>query len=279
MRHPRAGLVQHVFFVFVQVYAMHRNGARPQDLELAQPLDHAQVILAQAFVFVGLVLGHVDVEAGAQALRCAGRCFQRLVRQGERGVEAEGGGQLRVGFVLAAFDEAHVLGDAGRCAGHAVAVGHFVAQAGAQAGLLDRVRDDVQAAVNHIRAGMVVNQRRAAVADRVGQADQRAVLDVIPQQRPVELPPEPLQDLDEVRGGRAGDRHAAGERAVEVRVPADRAGQDELAARVQPLGRRIPGGQAVRRADRRDGVALDVDRAVGDQLVALAQGEDLAVGD
>ena len=90
------GLVQDVLLVFVQVHAVDRDGTRPQDAELLQALHHAQVVLAQALVLVGLVLGDVDVEAGAQPLDGSPAGFQRLVRDGERGVQPERRAQLRV---------------------------------------------------------------------------------------------------------------------------------------------------------------------------------------
>ena len=238
VRHPGPRLVQDVLLVFVQMDAVDRDGTRPQDVELLQPFHHAQVVLAQALVLVGLVLGDVDVEAGAQPCDGSPAGFQRLIRDGERGVQPERRAQLRVAFLAAALDEAHVLGDARARAVHPVAVGDFVAQAGAQPGLFDGVRDDVQAAVDDVRAGVMVDQRRAAVADRIHQTDQRAGAHIIPQQRPVELPPESLQDFHEVGGRRAGDRHAAGERAVEMRVPADGGGQDDFSAGIQALRRR-----------------------------------------
>ena len=123
--------MQDVFLKFIQVDAVHRDGTRPQDVELLQPLHHAEAVLAQAFVLVGLVLGDVDVEAGAKPLDGVPAGFQRLVRDGERGVQTERRAQLRVLVLAAALDEAHVFGNARACAVHPVAVGDFVAQAGA----------------------------------------------------------------------------------------------------------------------------------------------------
>ena len=126
---------------------------------------------------------------------------------------------------------------------------------------------------------MVVDQRRAAVADRIHQTDQRAVAHIIPQQRPVELPPEPLQDFQEIGSRHAGDRHPAGERAIEMRVIADGGGQDDFPAGIQALGDGIFCSQRGGRTDLDDGVPFNVDRAVGDLFVALTQGEGIAVGD
>ena len=162
---------------------------------------------------------------------------------------------------------------------HPVAVGDLVAQASAQPGLLDRVGDDVQAAVDDIGAGMMVDQRRAAVTDRIHQADQRTVADVVPQQRPVELPPQLLQNFYEIGGRRAGDRHPARERAVEMRMPTDGGGKHDFPACVQVLRVRVARGEVGCGADIGDSVAPNKDGAVRDQFVAGAKCVNLAVGD
>jgi len=56
-----------------------------------------------------------------------------------------------------------------------------------------------------------------------------------------------------------------------MRMAADRSGQHHLAAGVQLLDLPVPREELARGSDLCDGVALDVDRAVGDHLVALAQ--------
>ncbi len=72
------------------------------------------------------------------------------------------------------LEEPHVLRDAGARFVDAVTVGHFVTQHRPQPGLIHRSRDHVQAAVDKIRAGVVIDQRRGAVFDGVDQADLRA---------------------------------------------------------------------------------------------------------
>lgn len=70
-----------------------------------------------------------------------------------------------------------------------VAIGHLVAEAGAQAGLADGVGDQIERTCDDIRAGMMVNQGGRAVANGVHQADQRAQRYAVRVQGFVQRPP------------------------------------------------------------------------------------------
>ncbi len=154
-------------------------------------------------------------------------------------MQAERGGQQRRRARTRFLDEAHIFVDAGPRACGAIAIGHLVAQGGPQPGRLDRAGDDVQAAVDLAGAGVMVDQGRGAVADGVHQADQRAVQHAVVVQRPVERPPQAVQDLGEVLGRWARDVQPASERAVEMRMRADIARHQQLAAGVLAYGLRI----------------------------------------
>ena len=65
--------------------------------------------------------------------------------------------------------------------------------------------------------------------------------------------------------------------AVEMRVAAEHAGQDDLAACVQPFGLRVLGGERGGLAHLNDRVAFAVDRAVRNLRIRLAEREDLTV--
>ena len=67
-----------------------------------------------------------------------------------------------------------LLGDA-----RAVAIGDFIAQAGAQAGLFDCLLDRCQRTRNRLGAGVVVDERRRAMANRIEQGDQRTVIAIL----------------------------------------------------------------------------------------------------
>ena len=155
----------------------------------------------------------------------------------------------------------------------------FVAQHRPQPCFLDRVGDLVQRTVDGVGAGVVVDQRRRAVLDGIHQADQRAVAHVHIEQRPIQPPPQPFQDVGEILGGRAGNGHAARKGAVEVGVGADVAGHDQLAAGVQLLRGRIAPDEVIARADGADNPVADQQRAVEEDLVGIAPGDQTAVVD
>jgi len=169
MRYPGARILEDGALSSVNVHGMGDDSLWPQDAEGVQPLDDTLTRLAQAIFLVGLVLGHVNVEARIQP---AGRLHtrpQRLIGQRQAGVQPEGRRDERAHPRGA--QEAHILGDARPRFVRAVAVGDFVAQHRAQPALLHRISDHVQTAVNEVGAGMMINQRRRAVLDRVHQAD------------------------------------------------------------------------------------------------------------
>ncbi len=92
MHHQRARLLQDVLLVSVNVHAVGGDGPRAEDACLLQPLYHSQAGAAQAIPHVGHVLGHVDVKAGTQRRGSLHAASQRLVGEGQRGVQAKGGG-------------------------------------------------------------------------------------------------------------------------------------------------------------------------------------------
>ena len=127
-------------------------------------------------------------------------------------------------------------------------------------------------------ARVVVDDGRGAGADaaREGISAESSTSSRV--ERPVELPPQVLEDLDEVRRRLARD--AAGEGAVEVVVGADEARHDHAAARVDEARRPAPGARSVRgRADGFHPAPFDEDGAVLDHAVVFAERQDDAVAD
>ena len=114
----------------------------------------------------------------------------------------------------------------------AVAVGDLVAEAGAKARLAHGARDRVERAAHGAGARVVVDEGRRAVADRVDERHEGALVAVLGGERGVQPPPQVAQDAHEVPG-RPGLREAPGERAVEVGVGVDEAGHDDLARGVE----------------------------------------------
>ena len=113
-----------------------------------------------------------------------------------------------------------------------VAVGGLVAEHRADAERPQRVLDHVERAVDRVRRGVVVDERRRAGEQRLHPADERRRADRVLVERSVEAPPDPLQDLQEALGRLERVGHPARERRVEMGVRADVAGDDEAARAV-----------------------------------------------
>ncbi len=206
---------------------------------------HDPLTAWQAVVLVGFVLRDVDVKAavvGVSALP------QRRVAQRQAGVQAERAPHPCP--LLARLDEPQVLRDSRFGFFLSVAVGHFVAQHAAQPRLVHRIGDHIQAALNEIGAGMVIEQRGRAMLDRIDQAHQRAGAHRVPVERLVQRPPQPLEDRREIRWRVAGNRHAPRIRPVKMCVGADVPRHDQLPPRIEPLSLRVAFAQFARRANR-----------------------------
>ena len=87
----------------------------------------------------------------------------------------------------------------------------------------------------------MVDQGRRPGEERLHAADQRRGTDGRLVEGPVEPPPDPLEDLEEVARRRKVVGHAARERRVEVGVGAHVAGDHDAAASVDPVQARLVG--------------------------------------
>ena len=178
---------------------------------------------------VDAVLGGVHVQRPDLG---AGR--ERLFGERERSVRADERAHERRPLAADPRQEAAVLLDPGERALRAVAVGRLVAEHRADAEGPERIGDDVERAVDRVRRGVVVDERRRPGEERLHPADERGGAGRVVVEGAVEPPPDPLQDLQEVLRRRERVRHPARERRVEVRVRADVARNDEAAGAVDP---------------------------------------------
>src|ERR1035441_9073053 len=132
----------------------------------------------------------MNVKPCSQFLAQSGSLLQRGILERESRVEAEegGGGGWSVErgawsagrpVALAVADEGEVLFQALVGNACAVAIGDFIAQTGAQAGLFDCLLDRCQRTRNRVGAGVVVYERRRVVTNRIEQGDQRAVIAIL----------------------------------------------------------------------------------------------------
>ena len=200
---------------------------------------------------------------------------QTLVVERQAGVQAEAAPQTRMGGRCA--QEAQILGNAGPHLLHAIAVGHFIRQNGAQTGAIDRLADDIEAAGDEVGAGVMVNEAGRPVFDGVHEANQGAGADALAVQGFIQGPPQTLQYLGEVARRRARYRQAASVSAIKVRMRADAAGHDILAARVDDFGRRMPGLQFGVAADGAYALAVDEQGRIGQNSRLGAQGDQIGV--
>ena len=149
-----------------------------------------------------------------------GEAGQALVGEGEAGVAADHPARERRLVVVL---EGDVLFRARVAALRPVAVRHLVAEHRAQPDRLDRALETGERAADEGRGRVMVDEDGGPGQGGFGGADEGGEEDHLLVQGAVEPPPDALQDLPEVArvGGRAG--HAAGERAVEMRVRVDEA--------------------------------------------------------
>src|SRR6266567_7836410 len=144
-----------------------------------ETISHAHRILTDTVVFVRDIFGYMNMEAHTRSSAAGGAAFERRGTEGKGGVEAVAGSDHASGCLLAArgtegMNEALVLDDTVGGDGTAVAVRDLVSKAGADTGLLNRAGDDIEAAFDGVRAGVMVDDAGCAVTDGVGHAHFRA---------------------------------------------------------------------------------------------------------
>ena len=119
--------------------------------------------------------------------------------------------------------EALVLGQPAARPVGTVPIGHAVRADHAHADLGACLGDHVEAALDRVRALVVVDDRGRPRHQRLGRAEQRAGADHVEVEGGVEAPPDLLEDLAETRRLAGRRRHAARQRRVEVVVGAHHA--------------------------------------------------------
>ena len=158
-------------------------------------------------------LGHVDVHAAAEITRQPGGRMERLVGAGEGGVHADHS-------AATGAQEPLVLGEPAAGAIGAVAISHAVGAHHAHADLGAGVGDDVEAALDRLRALVVVDDPGGPGEQRLERAEPGAGAQDLEVEGRVEAPPDLLEDLAEATGRRRRRRHPAGEGRVQVMVGA-----------------------------------------------------------
>ena len=184
---------------------------------------------------VDAVLRGVDVQPHAMRVgQCAatGQCF---VGESETGVRAHHRPRQAARCASVIADEAFVLVQARAAALGAVPVADFVAQRRAQTRFFKGAGQHIERAIDRVGRRMMVDQRGRAREQRFARRDHGRGADRLCVECPVEAPPHPLQDLEEVRRWLERVGHAAREGRVGVHVRVDIAGHDQATRRVDAL--------------------------------------------
>jgi hypothetical protein len=240
--------------------AVREEGSFAEEAVTAQPPDDAGPAAAPAVLDVEAVLGDVHVHARAPLGHGRGQEVEALVGEREARVgpdhaAGEGGGAAR--------EERPVLRDPGISPAEAVATGRLVAQHRSQPDLLDRPPQRRERPFDGGRRGMVVEEHGRPRARGLDRAHEPGEVYRLLVQRPVQSPPDLLQDLDEAARRLSRSRHAPGEGAVEVGVGIDEPRHHERTVEVEHL---LAGRGAELRAAGDDDATLDPQVAPFDVL-------------
>ena len=173
--------------------------------------------MPSAGVAVDGPLGHVQVDAHAEL---GGQLGGGL----DGGVPAREGGVHAHHAPTAFAQEPLVLGQPPPGAVGTVAIGHAVGAHHPHAHGGAGVGDDVEAAVDGVRALVVVDDGGRAALERLEGTEHGRPADHLEVEGGVEAPPDLLEDLHERRRRPGRRRHPAGQRRVEVVVAADEPG-------------------------------------------------------
>ena len=166
VRHPVVVLKQRQF-VIVDVDAVCGDSLSAfQHAAIMQALNDALTVFAQTFLLINFMFGNVNVKSGVGRLG-GNALFQGRVTQRQAGVQPKRATHARV--IAIAVDETHVFGNSGFRFVEAVTITDFIAEDGAKPGFLHRPRDHVEAAVDKVGAGVMVEQRGCSVFDGIYQ--------------------------------------------------------------------------------------------------------------
>jgi len=232
--------------VFVEVDTVRKERACVQRPGGGETRHNSDPVEGNGVALVDCVLGGMDVQADRELARrrCAGR--ECLVGEREGRVRTDQPSHQRRLLTEHALDEPTILRNACLRALRPVAVRRLVAEHGANAERAQRVLDDVERPFDRVRRGVVVHERGRARKECLHPAHQSRCAHALLVERAIEPPPDALQDLEEVLGGREIVGHTARKRRVQVGVRADVAGDDEAARAVATLGAAVCGDSPVR---------------------------------
>ena len=241
--------------------AVAEQGPVPQDPVVEEAVHRPAAIVAEAVIDVIHALGDVDVEAG-HAVIGLHHLLKSLIGDCKEGVAAEHGLDHRVIGFQSIFGKFGVLLNSLQGLLFTVALGDLVAEAGPHACFLRDVPDGKKRTGDLAEAGVVVKDRRHAVADAVQDRCVGRRPGSVQSEPPVDRPPGAVEDLKEIGGIIADNGKAPGQPGIDMRVGIDQAGHDDATLRVDKGRLRILFLQILQPADRQDLCSFRDDSAV-----------------
>ena len=254
---------------------MRQQGAVVEHGPSLQALDRCGAERTQRGLFVDRVLGDVNVHT-----RTRWAPFGDLTECGfgkrEAGVQPEHSADARVRTT--GFEEAEILVDPASHAFRAVPVRDLVTQHRRQTRVFDGFGQQIEAAVDTRWRGVVVEHRGTTLAHAIRGGQQRRDADRVRIERPIETPPEPVEDLREVAHGSAGVEPACQCR-VEVVVQVHQAREDEPTAAIEKTGARMSGADLRFRAHGDDAIIPPRHRAPSNDDRVTPAGEHVGIAE
>ena len=256
--------------------AVAENGLFTQNAVILQPLNRAAAVVLQGIVHVVHAFGDMNVVAGA-AVVGLDHAVKGLVGDGEQCVTAEHGCEHRILALLTLGDEVGIFLNGLQALFLAVAVGDFIAQAGADAEFLGGFCDGVQAAGNLAVGGVVVKNGGHALLDAVNVKCVGRSAGTGQREPAVDGPPCAVKHLVEVCWIIAHDGQATRQSGIDVRMCVDERGHDDAALGIDELSLGVLGLQIGGFADFLDPSSVDDDAAVGQIATGGVTGDELTV--
>ena len=256
-----SGFLNDVHLGGTHMDAVAEQGPVPQDPVVEQAVHRPAAIVAEAVIDGIHTLRDVDVEAGHSVIGLH-HLLKGSVGDREKGVAAEHGLDHGIIGFNCIFGKISVLPDPLQGLFFAVALGDLIAEAGPHACFLRDVPDGKKRTGDLAEAGVVVKDRRHAVADAVQDRCVGRRPGSVQSEPPVDRPPGAVEDLKEIGGIIADNGKAPGQPGIDMRVGIDQAGHDDAALRVDKGRLRILFLQILQPADRQDLCSFRDDSAV-----------------
>ena len=180
MREPRPAAGEQFGLTQIDVHPVNHDARRAKHIMFVQTVARPQPGLLQARVLIRLALAEVNMETRPLWRRLPA-CIQRRLRQGQIRVEPKRRRHAPPARprLATAPEEADNLADTGKRLLLAVAICDLTAHHGTHPSLFDRLRDDVQRAIDGVGRGVMIDQGRRPTLDGIDQTHQGGVANIL----------------------------------------------------------------------------------------------------